>query len=305
MITIVACKNVKTVGQKYSYENNQKIFEHFIKEYNDDRGIIDLLINNPFKNGVKGCFPGFIFAKFNNASCPRAKEHISELNLDWITFDIDNKNPDDIFDINDFYNKFKEYEYFIYTTSSHLKDGKTPAFRAFLKCKNVKFDHNIEEEYSSYLELMEKEFNFGGIDRSCFQINRIFYCPNITNESKQNYYSYHNEGKEYEISVSEYNNILRTKKIMKSLQYLKKKPVIKNDKEYDALSHAQNIWDKYHSSNWVEGSKYQQAIAFIGYCAKKGIDWYIIKDILSFTGDIKNNEWKNYENYYRKKYNSN
>lgn len=277
MITIVQNSKVYKVNQK-----NNSLYKHYIGEYSNERGIIKELLIHPIRNGIKGEFPGFILGKFKNLEGPRATENLEYKNNNWIVFDIDNKDKTIItqFTIQDFHKDFNEYEYYLHTSSSHLDNGWKHKFRVFIKGKDFHFDIMNIFEKDCYKDLMSNLFPY--VDPISFEANRIFYCPNKTNN---NYYYKINEGKEYILSQNIFNSFCDAKKRQKNYEKTENERKMKNrSKNNDKILEKtlDTLEQKMHE-RIAEGSTYEYLRKFISACLQFNIDEQSIRERLIGT----------------------
>ncbi len=112
---------------------------------------------------------------------------------DVVAFELD---YDGTISINEFKEKYSEYCYYLYTTSSH-KINDIDKFRVIVPLKEC-FEFS---RYSDKIFLNCLLDYFDGIDSSCFR--NFHNCPNKPLNNPENYEWYFNEGNFFDISIFE------------------------------------------------------------------------------------------------------
>jgi len=172
--------------------------------------------------------------------------------------------------IDAFKNKFEEFEFYLYTTSSHTNDFNK--FRAI-------FILNESIPYTSYTDArLQLKYKFRGADQTTFDTNRFFYIPSLPS-NPSDYIWIYNEGRRLDF----YTDILPLKKYTDQQNLFKNPP--KPVKEYTE-EYAVN-WDKCEQelfdilSKGDNTGRYSKVMSWIGvWKTKSKGDTQTIKNIL-------------------------
>ena len=187
-VTIIKNKFVKAVNENWTEDS-------LLGEYPAKDKLFDLLIKYPF-HLTKDRLPGITFFKFNDVSGQRLKENIGSFEQEYIIIDYDSGVT-----IQDFVTRFKDNEFWLYTSTSHTLINHK--FRVIMK---IKMDTILPiEEHQIFEKVMLNVFK--GCDTCSFQINRLMFLPS---DYYGGYFSYKNDGKALRIQ----NATLNTARIL-------------------------------------------------------------------------------------------
>lgn len=197
--------------------------------------------------------------------------------------------------IEEFKQKYKNLEFYLYTTSSHIK-GIKEKFRVIVPLKEF-IEFSIYDDKIIIATLMEY---FNGVDKSCFK--NFHNLPNIPNEETC-YEWFYNEGEKFgfELLNSRYEflkNQSERESIMKtiSLDLRKKKSKKFTEKQREAYKKKtlESLMKELNMiPNYQTGNRYNQLLSISGkfIISKYPDDSYIFDDhevediILSHTND--------------------
>jgi len=283
MVTIITNFRVQSVNEQSTVSN---IANKMKGEYSPSNELFDLLVTNPILVTEKKDTPCIIFSKFKDMSGSRCIANVSEIDTNYFGLDFD----DDI-TIDQFTEKYKQYQFWLYTSSSHTEEHHK--FRVIFKGSNLQYDF-IEPIKRRAFKLAIKKY-FGPVDDKALGPERILALPRIT----PNYQYIINNGIDLNLSQWRFDDAYKT--IMNEITVEADKRVKKAAKlpktelENDPVKHAKILWDKYYDHKMVQGQGYDTVKDYCIYCGKKQIDWYIVLDNIMATGKIKQFEISNYK----------
>lgn len=269
MLTLIANKDITRI-------NSFKKSCPKVGEYSNVKEELIWWLNNPVSMEKVDC-PGIILGEFIDPNGAREIYNIKSPNYDWIVLDFDNEYTDEkkqiledrrlseYFSIEDFTSQFKDYEFYLHTSSSHTKEKNK--FRVYMPIESFKYS---PEEYTIYREFMCDEFIYA--DSCSFELARIMFVPN---DLKGNYSFVINEGKKYNLSRGKFISHKRSVNL-KNIQLLKRKQFNSGsiDYFYDLMI------QRWLVNAWVEGNRFYAARSFTTACKHAGIDLQLVIDAL-------------------------
>lgn len=159
--------------------------DHYYKKYNFKMMDLATMIGKP-KNVSKEEAPLFNFTKFNGTS--RDKINNPPISTNFVILDFDNGYTYDEFE-----RRYREYQYFLYSSKSSTKDHNK--FRVIMP---LRYDYTE----LSYKYLLAKFFK--NYDPTCVQLTRFYYMPN----KGADYHSRWNIGKciDFNLDIINFNS---------------------------------------------------------------------------------------------------
>lgn len=129
---------------------------------------------------------GIIFAEFKQPYSTRTIANVVEVDDQFFGIDVDNKPEDPNCTIEEFKEQFSEFEYYLYTTSSHTEERNR--YRVIMRGCTPRYDILNKASKGAFKDYMMERLPF--TDRSTLTPVSVFYEPLVTD----NYYSYSNSG---------------------------------------------------------------------------------------------------------------
>jgi len=242
---------------------------------------IEKMIKNPLNKKKEDC-PLWSF--ITTTEKKRSQENYDKIHALLLDFD-------SCVSIREFQQKYSKFNYFLYTTSSHIK-GVNDKFRVILP---LKYPIPYIKLHDKFLKKSLETF-FDGVDSSCF--SNFHNMPNVPTHNPEDYEYFINSGETFCMSLLEnlYKKFERNANIKKQMKNVAKKDYTNSNlSENSRLCYYNAVVENLRKElnqipTYKTGSRYNSLVSITGkFCAAKYPDGLFIFDLEEIKEWIKTN----------------